>query len=359
MSGKDMSRRDFLKVTGLAAAAAVAVPSFLDLRKKAEAASASSERLKPWAGLHATKTFDPTKPTVYFTRDLSPEGVKKIYRKVNQNMKGRIAIKLSTVEPHGPNLLPRDYIKALQASIPNSTIVECNVYYHSPRMHTDTHRETIRINGFDFCKVDIMDEDGDTMIPIPGMKDFLDQENYSNNAYPYTPGLHLEEISVGKHMLNYDSMLVYTHFKGHPMAGFGGALKNIGIGCASGKVGKRQIHGDGWPMGKPFLERMVESGKGTMDHFGKNITYVSVLKNISVDCDCVANAALPACPDIGIIGSTDILAADQAGIDLIYSLPSSDNKDIVERIDSRLGRHQLEYMETLKMGSREYNLVEI
>ena len=133
----------------------------------------------------------------------------------------------------------------------------------------------------------------------------------------------------------------------------------IGIGCASGKVGKRQIHGDGWPSGKPFLERMVESGKGTMDHFGKNITYVSVLKNISVDCDCVAKAAPPTCPDIGILGFTDILSVDQAGIDLIYSLPTKDNKDIVERIDSRLGRHQLEYMETLKMGSREYNLVEI
>lgn len=356
MSDHDFSRRDFLKAAGLTAAAA-AIPAFFGTQEKAEAAS--PDTVEPWSGSHAAKTFDPAKPIVYFTRDLNADGVKKVYRKVSDHLKGRIAIKLSTVEPHGTNLLPREYIKELQAIVPNSAIVECNVYYKSPRQHTDSHRETIKINGFDFCPVDIMDKDGDIMLPIPGMHDFLNQDNYPDGNYPYVPTIHLEEISVGKRMMNYDSMPVYTHFKGHPMAGFGGALKNIGIGCASGKIGKRQIHGDGWPSGKPFIERMVESGKGIMEHFGKRITYVSVLKNISVDCDCVQNAALPTCPDIGVIGSTDILAADQAGIDLIYSLPKRDNNDIVERIESRFGRHRLEYMETLGMGTRSYNLVEI
>lgn len=362
--GIDITRRSFLKTAGITAVAAAAVPTFFDIQKKVSAAPAApQDGVKPWAGAYATKSFDPSKPTVYFTRDLSSAGVKKIYEKINKNMTGKVAIKLSTVEPnghqHGNNILPRDYIKDLQASIDNSAIVECNVYYKSPRQHTDTHREVLKINGFDFCKVDIMDEKGEVDIPIKGMHEFLNQDNYEWGKYPYTPTTHLEEISVGKNMLNYDSMLVYTHFKGHPMAGFGGSLKNIGIGCASGAIGKRQIHGDGWPSGKPFLERMVESGKGVMDHFGKNITYLNVLKNISVDCDCVANAAKPTCNDIGILGSTDILAADQAGIDMVFQMPADERKDIVERVDSRLGRHQLEYMEVLKMGSREYNLVEI
>lgn len=361
--GVEITRRGFLRAAGVTAVAA-AIPTFMDIQKKVSAAPLpSKDDVNPWAGSYTTKSFDPSKPIVYFTRDLSPDGVKKIYQKINTNMQGKIGIKLSTVEPnghnHGNNILPREYIKELQSSIPNSNLVECNVYYKSPRQHTDTHREVLKINGFDFCKVDIMDEHGIVNIPIKGMHEFLNQEQYERGKYPYTPTTHLEEISVGKNMLNYDSMLVYTHFKGHPMAGFGGSLKNIGIGCASGAIGKRQIHGDGWPNGKPFLERMVESGKGTMNHFGKNITYINVLKNISVDCDCVANAAKPTCDDIGILGSTDILAVDQAGIDMVFQLPEKQCKDIVERIDSRLGRHQLEYMEILKMGSRHYNLVEI
>ena len=352
--GKKISRLSFLKITGSTMALA-AVQPFLSTAHMQE----NVQSQPTWSSSHAVSSYDSSKPNVYFTRDLDSEGVKKIYQKVNQNMTGKIAIKLSTVEPHGLNILPREYIKELQSSIPNSNIVECNVYYKSPRQQTETHREVIKINGFDFCKVDIMDEDGDVIIPIKNMHKFLNQDNYPNGNYPYVPGMHLEEIAVGKHMLNYDSMLVYTHFKGHPMAGFGGSLKNIGIGCASGAIGKRQIHGDGWPTGEPFLERMVESGKGITDHFGKRITYVNVLKNISVDCDCVAHPAPPTCNDIGILGSTDILAADQAGIDLIYQMVANQRHDIVERIESRHGLHQLDYMEILGMGSREYNLIEI
>jgi uncharacterized Fe-S center protein len=298
------------------------------------------------------------KTSVYFTRDISVSGLLKIYEKVNGGMSGKIAIKLHSGEPHGPNLLPVELIKGLQSHIPNSTIVECNVLYPSPRQHTATHRETLRTNGFTFCPVDIMDADGDAILPIPGMHEFLDK--YSSpmlTEHPFTPGVHLTEVAVGKNLLNYDSLLVYTHFKGHTAGGFGGSLKNIGIGCASGQVGKRQIHGEGWPKGTLFLERMVESGKGTTEHFGSHITYINVLKNISVDCDCDAHGVKPTCNDIGIVGSRDILAIDKASVDLVYAQPEQQRHDMVERIESRSGLHQLEYMKTLQMGNDRYELI--
>ena len=166
------------------------------------------------------------KATVYFTPEITTESLLRIYEKVCAPLQGRIAIKLHTGEPHGPNILPRDMVRALQARIPGSTIVECNVLYPSPRQTTEGHRETLRTNGWTFCPVDIMDADGEVSLPIPG-------------------GRHLKEVAVGKNLLNYDSMLVLTHFKGHVMGGFGGSLKNIAIGCASGKTGKAQLHSDG------------------------------------------------------------------------------------------------------------------
>jgi uncharacterized Fe-S center protein len=292
------------------------------------------------------------KSQVFFTRDISVSGLLKIYSRINGGMTGKIGIKLHSGEPHGPNLLPIELIQGLQPHIPNSTIVECNVLYPSPRQQTTTHRETLKTNGFSFCPVDIMDADGDAMLPVPGMSEYLD-------AMPprYTPGVHLREIAVGKNLLNYDSLFVYTHFKGHTMGGFGGSLKNIGIGCASGQGGKRQIHGDGWPKGELFLERMVESGKGISAHFGSHITYLNVLKNISVDCDCDAHGVKPTCNDIGIVGSQDILAIDKASVDLVYSQPEQQRHDMVERIESRSGLHQLEYMKALHMGNDQYELI--
>lgn len=356
---KEFNRRNFLKFASGTIALAT-VPSFLQLTSNPARAQESEPKRETWEGSHAISPHDPSKPNVYFTRDLSPAGVQKIYGRINQGITGKVGIKLHTGEPHGPNLLPIEYIKNLQSKIPHSNIVECNVLYKSPRRETKTHRETIKINGFDFCPVDIMDADGDVMLPVPGMKEFLDKQldNFSGE-YPFAPGTHLQEIAMGKHVLNYDSLLVYTHFKGHAMGGFGGSLKNIGIGMASGKVGKRMIHAEGWPLGKEFLERMVESGKATVEHFKNHIAYINVLKNISVDCDCDAHGAKPTCNDIGIIGSTDILAADQACIDLIYQMPAGQLHDIAERIESRFGLHQLEYMEALGMGSRKYNLIEI
>lgn len=333
-----MQRRTFLKESAMAVGAMAA----LSTAKVAEASA-------PESG----------KAAVYFTRDLSVDGLRKAYAKVNEGITGKVAIKLHTGEPHGPNLLPIEFIKGLQAQIPNSTIVECNVLYPSPRQKTATHREVLKTNGFDFCPVDIMDADGDALLPIKGMREFFDAQPPFSNALPYTPGAHLYEIAVGKNLLNYDSMLVYTHFKGHTMGGFGGSLKNIAIGCATGQHGKRQIHGEGWPRGEEFLERMVESGKGISDHFGAHITYINVLKNISVDCDCDAHGAKPTCNDIGILASRDILAIDKASVDLIDQQPEVQRHDIAERIRSRKGLHQIEYMKALKMGNDQYELIAI
>jgi uncharacterized Fe-S center protein len=302
------------------------------------------------------------KSVVFFTKDINVNGLSEIYSRVNQGMTGRVGIKLHTGEPHGPNLLPIELIKGLQARIPNSAIVECNVLYSGPRYETKSHREVIKTNGFDFCPVDILDEEGDVALPVPGMKEFLAK------GQGYTPGDHLTEVAVGGHLLNYDSLLVYTHFKGHAMGGFGGSLKNIGIGIASGHVGKKQVHG--FDLTKPnvnfmdyigpnFLERMVESGKAIAEHFKGRITYINVLKNISVDCDCDGHGAAPKCEDIGILGSTDIVAIDKASLDLVYALPAIQNSDIIERIESRKGRRQVEYMKILGMGNSDYNLTQI
>lgn len=298
--------------------------------------------------LPAAQVTDSAKnvPVVYFTRDISPEGLIKIYNKVNQGITGKVAIKLHTGEPNGPNILPRDMVKALQATIPNSNIVETNVLYDSPRHTTEGHRETIKINGWDFCPVDIMDEDGAVMLPIKG-------------------GKHFKEMSMGKNILNYDSMLVLTHFKGHAMGGFGGSIKNIGIGCADGKIGKAMLHGKKgdslWnTTGAHFQENMAESAKAVADYFGEHITFVNVLRNMSVDCDCAGTAAAPVkARNIGILASTDLLAIDQASIDMVYQLPEEELRDLKERIESREGLRQLSYMKELGMGSGEYTLIDL
>jgi uncharacterized Fe-S center protein len=343
--GDKIERRDFLKRGAIALGTATAL-------NLGAIASSDSQESRQQAGPQ-------TKSRVFFTKDISVNGLLQIYSKINDGISGKTAIKLHSGEPKGPNLLPIDLIKRLQSNIPNSTIVECNVLYPSPRQKTDTHRETLKTNGFDFCPVDIMDADGDAVLIVPGMREFLDSAGPFPDQPPYTPGWHLTEISVGKNLLNYDSLVVYTHFKGHTMGGFGGSLKNIAIGCASGQAGKRQIHGEGWPKGPLFLERMVESGKAIAAHFAPRITYINVLKNISVDCDCDAHGAKPTCNDIGILGSKDILAIDKASVDLVYAQSDEHRRDIIQRIESRGGLRQLEYMRTLRMGSDQYELISI
>ena len=285
---------------------------------------------------------------VYFTRDLSAEGLRKIYRRVNGNMKGKTGVKLHTGEKNGPNIIPRPWVQVLmEQEIPDGTIVETNTYYEGDRYTTDVHRETLKVNGWTFCPVDIMDEEGTVMLPVRDGKWFT-------------------EMSMGSHILNYDSLLVLTHFKGHTAGGFGGSNKNIGIGCADGRIGKGMIHttpgsDNMWDIGQEeLMERMTESSKATVDHFGKHITFVNVMRNMSVSCDCEGCAAAPVVtPNVGIIASTDILAADQASVDLIYAMQEKDHADLVERIETRHGIRQLTYMKELGMGNDRYILIDI
>ena len=211
---------------------------------------------------------------VYFTRDLSAEGLIKIYKKVCEGICGKVAVKLHTGEPHGPNIIPRPWVKELfEKCLPDATIVETNTYYDGDRYTTEQHRKTIEINGWTFAPVDIMDEHGTTELPVNGGKWFT-------------------KMTVGGSLVDYDSLLVLTHFKGHTMGGFGGSNKNIGIGCADGRIGKKAIHtvvgsDDQWSVSEEeFMERMTESAKATVDHFGDKITFVNVMRNMSVSCDC-------------------------------------------------------------------------
>lgn len=285
---------------------------------------------------------------VYFTRDLSAEGLQKIYKRVSADLSGKIGIKLHTGEKNGPNIIPREWVKNLiEKELPDAAIIETNTYYEGDRYTTEQHRETLKVNGWTFCPVDIIDEDGTTMLPVKDGKWF-------------------SEMSMGKNLLEYDSMLALTHFKGHAQGGFGGSNKNIGIGCADGRIGKQMIHttpgsDDMWDIAtEEFMERMTESTKAAIDYFGKQVTYVNVLRNMSVSCDCEGCAAMPVVtPNIGITASTDILAVDQASVDLVYALEEKDHKDLVERIETRHGLRQLSYMKELKMGNDKYILVDI
>ena len=340
--GTSLSRRAFL-AGGTAVLGLAAVKPSLFVRESLAAPQA------------ATGT-----PKVYFTSEITSESLLKIYARVNQGMTGKIGIKLHTGEPGAPNLPPRELIRALQATIPDSAIVECNVLYPSPRQTTEGHKKLLKDNGWTFCPVDIMDEDGDVALPIPGMSAFFDEQwGKPGAAGPFTPGNHLREILVGKHLLNYDSLLVYTHFKGHASGGYGGSLKNIAIGCAS-PAGKRQQHGDGWIKGELFQEHMVEAAKGIVDHFGPRIAYINLMMNMSVDCDCAGlSAAKPKCPNLGILASTDLAAVEQASVDMVYALPEAQKHDLVERIESRSGLRQLEFMKILGMGDGRYELITV
>ena len=282
---------------------------------------------------------------VYFTRDLSPNGLRKIYAKINAELTGRVAVKLHTGEQNGPNIIPAAWVKELIKDIPGATIVETNTYYEGDRYTTKQHRKTLKVNGWNFCPVDIMDAKGTVMLPVKG-------------------GRHFKQMSMGKGILNYNSMLVLTHFKGHTMGGFGGSNKNIGIGCADGRIGKKMIHtypGQGqWSISKePFMERMTESSKATVDHFGKKIAFINVLRNMSVDCDCAGLSAAPVVtPDIGILASLDILAVDQASVDMVYGL-NEKSAELRKRIETRHGLRQLSYMKELGMGNDKYELVDL
>lgn len=283
---------------------------------------------------------------VYFTRDLSAEGLVRMYERIKENLTGKVAVKLHTGEQHGPNIIPRPWVKELlEKEIPGAHIVETNTYYDGDRYTTEKHRKTLEVNGWTFAPVDIMDEKGTTMLPVKGGKWFT-------------------EMSVGSHQTNYDSMLVLTHFKGHVQGGFGGSNKNIGIGCADGRIGKAMIHtypGQGqWSIAKEeFMERITESSKATVDYFGKHIAFINVMRNMSVSCDCEGVNAMPVVtPNVGILVSLDILAIDQASVDMVYAMKEEDHHDLVERMESRHGLRQLTYMKEMGMGNDRYVLID-
>ena len=285
---------------------------------------------------------------VYFTRDLSPEGLLKVYDKVSSVLEGKIAVKLHTGEKDGPNIIPRPWVKELfEKRLENATIVETNTYYDGDRYTTPQHLETLQVNGWTFAPVDIMDAEGTVDLPVKGGKWF-------------------DHMTLGKDLVNYDSFLALTHFKGHTQGGFGGSNKNIGIGCADGRIGKKMIHTtpgseDMWDIAKEeFMERMTESTKATVDHFAGKIAFVNVMRNMSVSCDCEGTAAAPVVtPDVGILASLDILAVDQACVDLVYAMSEENRRALKERIETRHGHRQLSYMEELKMGNRKYVLIDL
>jgi len=311
----------------------------------------SNSEIKPGTGGNRYIPYDErtgNESVVYFTRDLSQEGLLKIYRKISEGMTGKVGIKLHTGEKDGPNIIPRPWVKYLvEQALPDASIVETNTYYEGDRYTTEQHRDTIRHNGWTFCPVDIMDAEGTTALPVNGGKWFT-------------------EMVMGKNLVNYDSLLVLTHFKGHMMGGFGGSNKNIGIGCADGRIGKKMIHtvvgsDNMWSIAEEeLMERISESSKATVDYFGKHIAFINVLRNMSVSCDCEGCAALPVVtPNIGIVASLDICAADTASVDLVYSLDEKDHADLVERIQTRHGHRQLTYMKELGMGNMKYVLIDL
>lgn len=289
-------------------------------------------------------------PKVYFYKEISPENLVKIYEALGRNAEGKVAVKLSTGEPGGHNFLQPALIKDLVQKV-NGTIVECNTAYGGGRADTEKHLKAARDHGFTaIAPVDIMDADGEVSLPVKG-------------------GKHLKEDFVGKNYLNYDFTVVLSHFKGHAMGGFGGAIKNISIGIASSK-GKAWIHSAGqtkdvgkvWgdlPPQDHFLESMTEAAKAIIDHCGENILYISVANNLSVDCDCDSSPEDPKMGDIGILASLDPVALDKACTDLVRSSKDHGKIHLIERIDSRHGMHTLEYAEELGMGSQKYELVEL
>lgn len=272
----------------------------------------------------------------------------RIFERVGGKLHGKVGVKLHTGEQHGPNIIPAPWVEELlHDKLPEANIVETNTYYEGDRYTTEKHRETLKVNGWTFCPVDILDEDGTAMFPVKDGKWFT-------------------EMSVGKNLENYDSLLVLTHFKGHTMGGFGGSNKNIGIGCADGRIGKGMIHtvkgsDNLWSIAEEeLMEQITESTKSVVDHFGENIVFINILRNMSVDCDCAGVGAAPVVtPNIGIVASPDILAADQASVDLVYALKDSDHKDLVERIETRHGLRQISYMKEMHMGNDRYHLINI
>lgn len=283
-------------------------------------------------------------PVVYMTQEITTEGLMAVYQALQWEPQGRVAVKLSTGEPPASNYLRPELIAGLVQSLDGS-IVECNTAYGGSRAETAMHYQVAEDHGFTaIADFQILDEEGSMTLPVQG-------------------GTRLSENYVGAAFDDYDSYLVLSHFKGHSMAGYGGAIKNISIGLGSSE-GKAWIHSAGSSRTNPwggdqdaFLESMAEAGKSVSDYLGDQIVYINVMNRLSVDCDCDGNPAEPDMHDIGILASTDPVALDQACIDLVYS--AEDGQSLVNRIESRNGLHTLEHAQQIGLGSRSYELVSI
>lgn len=297
----------------------------------------------------ATTGID-TMPKVYITKEITPESLIKIYEALGREATGKVAVKISTGEPGGHNFLQPALIKDLVSKV-DGTIVECNTAYKGKRSTTADHLKAAEDHGFTaIAPVDIMDSEGETRLPVEG-------------------GKHLTYDIVGSHYPDYDFTIILSHFKGHAMGGFGGAIKNMSIGIASSN-GKAWIHSAGkfenpdsmWqnlPEQDDFLESMAEAAKAIADHCGDKILYISVANNLSVDCDCDSAPEDPRMGDIGILASLDPVALDRACTDLVRSSSDHGKIHLIERIDSRHGMHTLDHAESLGMGSQRYELVNI
>jgi uncharacterized Fe-S center protein len=285
---------------------------------------------------------------VYVTAEITPASLIQVYQALGRPATGKVAVKISTGEPgpRGGNWLAPDLIKDF-VQLVNGTLVECNTGYEGARFGTDSHLKVAADHGYTaIAPVDILDADGTADLPT-------------------RPGGHLERDIVGSHLLDYDFLVILSHYKGHTQGGFGGAIKNASIGCASSN-GKLYIHSagatdEGWSgegsTHDGFLESMAEAATAVADRFGDRIAYINVANNLSVDCDCDGNAAPPSMADLGILGSLDPVALDQATTDLVDA--AADSADLVERIDSRNGRHTLAWAERLGLGRRDYELVRL
>ncbi|MDO5112727.1 MAG: DUF362 domain-containing protein [Clostridia bacterium] len=286
------------------------------------------------------------KAKVYFTKEISPEALQKLYRALGAPLHGKIAVKLSTGEPGGHNFLQPSLIAPLVKDV-NGVIVECNTAYEGRRNTSEAHHEAIKAHGFAaIAPCDIMDEEGEMPLLV-------------------TNGTHLSQNFVGAHLENYDSMLVLSHFKGHLMGGFGGALKNISIGVSSAH-GKAHIHGAGDPAHMwdaehdAFLESMADAAKSVVEYMGRrNMAYINVANRLSVDCDCDSNPHEPEMADIGVFASLDPVAVDQASVDAVYASADVGKAALIERMESRNGVHTIETADALGVGVREYELISL
>ena len=289
------------------------------------------------------------KSKVYFTKKITKENMIKMYQVFNKELSGNVAVKLHSGEQGNQNYLKPEFLKDIIEYI-NGTVVECNTAYEGARNTTEKHLKLLESHGWSkYFKTDILDSDGEEALEMP-------ERNTIHKNF------------IGSHMKNYDSMLVISHFKGHPMGGFGGAIKNISIGLAS-SYGKKYIHTSG--MENPtyeeiftsdhdkFLESMADAAKSILNFYKDNILFINVMVNMSVDCDCCAVAKDPTIKDIGILSSTDPLALDQACVDLVYNSTDPNKSDLIERIESRNGIHTLDAAEKINLGNREYELIEI